>query len=315
MALDHSGSPAGPAGPGKDGALNRGDGEPRHSAQPARAGRRAGQARPDGRRRVAPSRLQGTTLLYEQVVALVERIIADRGLVPGDLLPSYTELADQAAVSLITVRRALDELERSGRVRRHQGLGTFVARPRIVSDPARAGSLLGTLAKDGEPTAELGTRVLALNAGTPSADLCHALRIAAGSAVWRLRRLRLLDGQPAVLETSVIPVALAPELDGLVGSLDGSLYDLLATQYGLVDAYEEQYLEVIGATQAEARLLRLPARTEVVRIRGLSLDEAAMPFDCFEQLYPAHQFAFAISGSATRQLLPPPGRRDWEVRS
>lgn len=293
MVLDLGGSSPGPARPADD----------------------DDQARRGSRRRAAAARLPGTALLYERVVDLVERLITERGLVPGDLLPSYTELADHAGVSLITVRRALDELERAGVVRRHQGLGTFVARPRIVTDPAKTGSLLGTLAAGGEPAADLGTRVLGLKRGAPSADLCQALRVEAGDQVWRLRRLRLLHGQPAVLETSVIPVALAPELDGLVSHLGGSLYDLLASEYGLVDCYEEQYLEVISPTQEETRLLKLPARTQVVRIRGLSTDEAGLPFDCFEQLYPAHQFAFAISGSATRQLLPAPGRRDWGVRS
>jgi len=51
----------------------------------------------------------------------------------------------------------------------------------------------------------------------------------------------------------------------------------------------------------------------VVRIRGLSIDTAGIPFDCFEQLYSASQFAFAISGSAAR-LLPTPSYRDWGVR-
>jgi DNA-binding GntR family transcriptional regulator len=255
------------------------------------------------------------SLLYERVVDLVEQIIADQGLGPGDMLPSYAELAGRAGVSLITVRRALDELERAGRVRRHQGLGTFVARPRIVAEPTRTGSLLATLAAGDQPAAKLQTLVLGLQRGEPSADLRQALRIPGDSQAWRLRRLRLLDGQPAVLESSVIPVALAPELDAIVGRLDGSLYDLLAAEYGLVDSYEEQYLEVLGPTQEEARLLKLPSRAQVVRIRGLSADETGLPFDCFEQLYPAHQFVFAFSGSATRQLLPAPGNRDWEVRS
>src|SRR6266567_4057787 len=178
MVLDLGGSPAG--APGKDDPGSR-------------AGRIGSQGLPAGR-------LPRTALLYERVVALVEQLIADRGLAPGDLLPSYTDLADQAGVSLITVRRALDELERAGRVRRHQGLGTFVAKPRIVTEPTRTGSLLATLAKDGEPAAQLQTRVLGLDQGQPSADLTRALRIETGSPVWRLRRLRLLDGQPAVLE-------------------------------------------------------------------------------------------------------------------
>jgi DNA-binding GntR family transcriptional regulator len=255
---------------------------------------------------------RGGQLLYQRVVAYVEQLIAEKGLAPGDLLPSYAELAEQVHVSLITVRRALEELERAGIVRRHQGLGTYVARPRIVSEPARAGSLLGTLASD-EGTS-LQTRIIDLGRGEPSEDLCQALHIDPATPVWRLRRLRLIDRQPAVLETSVIPVALAPTLDRTASGLDGSLYGLLASEYGLVDAYEEQYLEVITPTPEESKLLELPARSLVVRIRGLSADESGVPFDCFEQLYLATGFAFAISGSAARRLLPAPGHRDWSVK-
>ena len=94
-----------------------------------------GGSRPDrpGRRSAAG---KGGALLYEQVVEYVEKLVSERGLVPGDLLPTYAELAESVGVSLITVRRALDELERAGKVRRHQGLGTFLARPRILSEPA-----------------------------------------------------------------------------------------------------------------------------------------------------------------------------------
>ena len=52
----------------------------------------------------------------------------------------------------------------------------------------------------------------------------------------------------------------------------------------------------------------------VVRIRGPSMDKSGTPFDCFEQLYRATEFAFAISGSTSRQLFPTPGFQDWKVR-
>ena len=89
---------------------------------------------------------------------------------------------------------------------------------------------------------------------------------------------------------------------------------LLNRQFGLDDAYEEQYLEVIMPALEERRLLSIPPRTYAVRIRGLSLDKAGTPFDCFEQVYPAAEFAFAISGSASRHLFPTPGFQNWEVR-
>src|ERR1700742_2183029 len=192
-------------------------------------------ARPDSR------------LRYEQVVAYVEELVAERGLNPGDMLPTYAELAASTGVSLITVRRALDELEKAGRVRRHQGRGTFLARPRIVTEPTRAGRLLGTLrAGDTGPSADsIDTRVVEICRGLASAGVVSALRIDPAAPVWGLRRQRLVDGQPAVAETSIIPVALAPRLDRQVNGLNESLYDLLAHDYGLEDDYEEQILEVI----------------------------------------------------------------------
>jgi len=276
-----------------------------------------GGSRPERPGRAAAPGGSGSGLLYERVVEYVEKLVSERGLVPGDLLPTYAELAESVGVSLITVRRALDELERAGKVRRHQGLGTFLARPRILTDPARAGSLLGTLAEGEQqrPAGTLDTRILDIRRGLPSGDIARALQIRSDSQVWQLRRQRMIDGSPAVLETSVIPTSLAPELDRLVSRPSGSLYDLLGREYGLVDEFEEQYLEVIMPTQEERRLLGIPARTHVVRIRGLSMDKAGTPFDCFEQLYPATEFAFAISGSTSRHLLPTPGFQDWDVRS
>ena len=251
-------------------------------------------------------------------MAYVEELVAEGGLMPGDRLPTYAELAASVGVSLITVRRALDELERAGKVRRHQGLGTFLTRPRIVTEPGRAGSLLGTLRQDeaGPRTDSIDTRILEMRRGLPSPDVASALRIGPDAPVWQLRRQRLIDGQPAVVETSIIPVALAPDLDQLVSRLGGSLYDLLARECGLEDDYEEQYLEVVVTpAREERRLLNIAPRTPVVRIRGLSMDKSGTPFDCFEQLYRATEFAFAISGSTSRHLFPTPGFQDWGVRA
>lgn len=276
-----------------------------------------------GRRRPARK-----TLRYEDVIALVERIAVEQALAPGDLLPSQKDLAERAGVSLITVRRALEEMERVGRVRRHQGIGTFLARPRIVSEPGRVGGLLQTFdpphpardvtgplqrtAREAAPPS-VGSTVLSLTGGAPSADLAAALHLDAGMGVWQLRRLRHVDGRPLVLETAVIPQHRAPDLDAHAEHLGDTLYGLLARVYGITDAYEEQYLEVIGADTEHRRQLRLPTRAQVVRIRGLSFDAEDVPFDCFEQVYPATDFVFAVSGSTTRTLLRGADTRDFTV--
>lgn len=65
--------------------------------------------------------------LYEQIVHGIKREISEGRLVPGQPLPSFRQLAEDLMVSLITVKRAYEELERQGIIYRKQGLGTFVS--------------------------------------------------------------------------------------------------------------------------------------------------------------------------------------------
>jgi DNA-binding GntR family transcriptional regulator len=261
-------------------------------------------------------------LRYEEMIEFIERLVAEGNLAPGDMLPTQAELAAAAGVSLITVRRALEELERAGQVRRHQGVGTFLARPRIISEPGRSGGLLDTLRRahdvgDAEPAAHgaprVGNRLLSLGQGLPSVSLRAALQLPDGAPAWEIRRQRLVNGEPKVYETAVIPVALAPGLDRYRAELNGSLYELLAERYGLEDQAEEQYLEVAAADDDERRLLRLPSKAQVVRLRGLSTDQNGTPFDCFTQVYPALEFGFYISGGTSRGLLRTTSWDGWGV--
>lgn len=253
-------------------------------------------------------------LRYQRVIDLVNEIIRTQDLQPGSLLPTQKELAGLAGVSLITVRRALDELEREGRVAGHQGVGTFVARPRIVSEPARRGGLLATLAGRGGPSA-VSTEVLAVRDAAPDAAVARVLGLAPGARVWAISRLRRIDGRPMVLEQARVPQALAPDLRGRREELAQSLYGLLTRRYGLVDDYEEQYLEVDVAGATERRRLELPARARVVRLQGVSFAAGDVPFDCFEHVYPAEAFAFYISGRTSRRLLPAQDLAGWRAGS
>jgi GntR family transcriptional regulator len=65
--------------------------------------------------------------LYEQIINGVKREVSEGRLAPGAELPSFRQLAADLLVSIITVKRAYEELERDGIVYRKQGLGTFVA--------------------------------------------------------------------------------------------------------------------------------------------------------------------------------------------
>src|SRR3989337_3017161 len=68
---------------------------------------------------------------------------------PGDRMPTERELAARYGCSLITVRHALGELVREGRIERTRGRGTYVLQPRIDRDIAGSMSFAEEMQRPG----------------------------------------------------------------------------------------------------------------------------------------------------------------------
>ena len=66
--------------------------------------------------------------LYKQVTDQIRDAIATGDLAPGDKLPSIRELGRALDVSLITIKRAYQDLEAQGYILTRHGLGCFVDR-------------------------------------------------------------------------------------------------------------------------------------------------------------------------------------------
>jgi len=64
--------------------------------------------------------------IYLQIVNQIKAMIMSGELSPGDALPSMRNLAMQLRVSLITTKRAYEELERDGFIETYTGKGSFV---------------------------------------------------------------------------------------------------------------------------------------------------------------------------------------------
>lgn len=65
--------------------------------------------------------------IYEQIAAQIKDQIVDGTLEPGQALPSIRALAKDLRISVITTKRAYDELEAQGFLTTVAGKGCFVA--------------------------------------------------------------------------------------------------------------------------------------------------------------------------------------------
>jgi GntR family transcriptional regulator len=194
---------------------------------------------------------------------------------PGDLLPPERQLAGRYGCSLITVRRALSELTREGRLERTRGRGTTVLRPRIERDFAGTMSFTEEMQDRGlDPE----TKVIASRPESAGEVVAAALQIEPGSPTLYVERLRAADGEPLLLEQVHLPAEQFPGL--LASDLEhGSLYDLLTARYGTRIVRARESLAPVLLRAREARLLGQRPRTPALQIEGIAFSAEGIPVE------------------------------------
>ena len=204
-----------------------------------------------------PTALQPTALrrgpipLHHQVYLELRAALDAGQWRPGDRLPTERELAESFGCSLITVRRALDELRRERRIERTPGRGTFVAAPPLERDLTALTSFTNEMRERGlDPE----TRLVSAATEPASPAVAAALAIAPGAETFVIERLRSVGGRPLLLEQVHLPTSRFPDLSG--ADLErGSLYELLARAYGAQPIRGTETIEPILPSTREAGLL------------------------------------------------------------
>lgn len=165
-------------------------------------------------------------------------------------LPSENDLAERHGLSRATVRHALDELERQGWIYKQKGVGSFAPARRVEQELTHLVSTTEDMRQRGW---NLQTRLLSLRQLPAPAQIAEALNLAAEARLFELRRLRLVDGAPASLQTAYLPAELCPTLEQ--DDLTASLYNLLESRYGLRLWTGREMLRARAAAVEEAELL------------------------------------------------------------
>lgn len=176
--------------------------------------------------RTATSRQPKYLRIYEDLAARIR----SGEHTPGTPLPSQRELSESYHVTLMTLRQALKLLEEEGLVETRHGTGTFVATPRFAYDLGHLQSFAQDMMLQGTP---VQTKILSSRTVTAPPAVSARLGLRGGHRASAIRRLRLIDGRPVVLQDSYLPLQVGRHVD--VRALETrSLYAVLAEDLGVV---------------------------------------------------------------------------------
>lgn len=205
----------------------------------------------------------------------------------GSLLPSERELCEEFSISRTTVRQALQELQNRGYARSIHGKGTVVVHAQIQQDLTSIYSFDRDMRRLGKVPE---TRIMDFIEMRADEVLSDMFGLPEGSAVYRVMRLRLADGEPMLLETNFLPCYRFPALsrDMLENQ---SLYGVLSSTYNLDITVAEETFEPVILSPMETQFLgsdkdtlgMLVQRTSFEKGRVVELSKSVSPSYKFKQ--------------------------------
>jgi GntR family transcriptional regulator len=240
--------------------------------------------------------------LYRQIKERLVRSLQAQEWLPGQPIPSETELAARYRVSQGTVRKAIDELAAENLLVRRQGKGTFVA---THAEQATQYRFL-RLTSDDAVTAGVDTRVqrhmLDCRRMRAPADVARLLGLKLGEAAVQVRRLLLApQGDtlvPVVLDDSWLP---GTEFKGLTTerlmAWRGPLYRLFEAEFSVHMVRAEEKLRAVAASAEVASLLAVPEGAPLLSVERLAYTYGDRPMEFRRGLYHTahHHYSNALS--------------------
>ncbi|HXU89061.1 MAG TPA: GntR family transcriptional regulator [Methylomirabilota bacterium] len=217
---------------------------------------------------------------YHRIAESLRDRIREGDLTPGMRLDNQRALARSFGVTLMTLRQALELLERENLIARRHGLGTFVAAPSIDYDILQLRRFAGDLSAQGEhvTTRMIGTRIAAADR-----RVADALGLRARGRAVVLERLRLVDGHPMSLQRSFLPPAVGEPV--LQADLTVTpLIQVLEFKLGVTIERARESVSAVRLGRREARELGCLAGVPAFESERVSYDAGGAPV-VFDRVY------------------------------
>ena len=238
-----------------------------------------------------PLAMDSSIPLYSQLVSIVKRNLSAGTLAPGDLLPSESELCRVFDISRSTVRQAIGALEAEGLVVRKQGRGTFVAEPKVRRRTENVYSFTSEISAMGmRPSSTL----IDFEVIAPPPDIVKMLELTGQDIlVYRFTRIRNVNEEPLILETSFYPHYIYPKLTRELLQTH-SFYSLLY-EVGIIPANAVDSYEAVLIGQQEAEMLRCHSGTCGFYVQRRTYNAAGFCYEYTRSLIRADRVKLDVS--------------------
>jgi GntR family transcriptional regulator len=223
---------------------------------------------------------------YHRIAEALRERIRVGELASGARLDNQRQLAKSFGVTLMTLRQALELLEREHLITRRHGLGTFVAAPSIDYDILQLRRFAGDLSAKGEHVA---TRLLGTRFAAADRRVAEALRLAGRPRVLVLERLRLVDEHLMSLQRSFLPSPLGDEVIRADLALT-PLHQVLEFKLGVVVTRASETVSAVRLGRREARDLGCRAGVPAFESERVSYDTGGAPVVFDRAFIPGDRF-------------------------
>jgi GntR family transcriptional regulator len=242
-------------------------------------------------RKIKITRLERASLPF-LVINKIKRLIKDSHLVPGQTLPSETELANILGVSRGSLREALRILEDEGVILKRHGIGTFItSEVPLVRNPLEINFGVTEIIESTGMRA--GVEKLEIERDKASPLVSEKLKVYRGSSIVIVKRVRTANGKPAVYSVDIIPEATLGKIN-IPPTFSGSLYKFLEEKYNLkVDHGIAKIIPALAEDEI-CRNLAIPCNSVILLIDQVDYNIENQPVLYSQEYWRRDIFEFTI---------------------
>lgn len=235
---------------------------------------------------------------HRQIIESLTAEIGANHLKPYDRLPSEKELCVQWQTSRSTVRKAMDQLADRGKIFRVPGKGSFVAFPKILHQPSHVLSFTEKMKAQG---LDVETKLILKEIINPGEEIAAALKLANTAGALKIQRLRMVKGEPIVLQTAFMPANVCENL--MKEDLETqSLNRLFQEQCNIHLSRSDIWIEAPIVSKKEKKLLGNPHIPLFLAVVGVTFDQHDQPVRFSRGIFRGDRIRLKISDSAVFEL-------------